>query len=175
MHCLILPLWVQFSLKSSQSQHMAESEIFIQSEFAHKIKKILNINRSSALEIYNNNFPVLSLLAKLFDIINDFVNNNNKSGNMHLWSYNSRSYYRPGIVRRLTFITLTHSLTYSWSWALLEKLPIVHLLKNFPAFYGTRRFIAVFTRVLHWSLSWAKSIQSISYLSKIHFNIVLPL
>jgi hypothetical protein len=33
------------------------------------------------------------------------------------------------------------SLTHSWSWALLEMLPIVKLLKNFPAFYGTRRFI----------------------------------
>jgi hypothetical protein len=29
-----------------------------------------------------------------------------------------------------------------------------------PAFYGTRRFNTVFTRVLHWSLSWAISIQS---------------
>jgi hypothetical protein len=37
--------------------------------------------------------------------------------------------------------------------ALLEKLPTVQLLKNFPAFYGTRRFITVFTRALHWSLS----------------------
>jgi hypothetical protein len=51
--------------------------------------------------------------------------------------------------------------TRSWSWALLEKLPIVQLLKNFPAFYGTRRFITVFTRALHWSLSWARSIQYI--------------
>jgi hypothetical protein len=25
-------------------------------------------------------------------------------------------------------------------------------LKNFPAFYGTRRFITVFTRALHWSI-----------------------
>jgi hypothetical protein len=30
----------------------------------------------------------------------------------------------------------------------LEKLSIVQLLKNFPAFYGTRRFITVFTRDL---------------------------
>jgi hypothetical protein len=37
----------------------------------------------------------------------------------------------------------------------------VQLLKNFPAFYGMRRFITVFTRALHWSLSWARSIQSI--------------
>jgi hypothetical protein len=44
-------------------------------------------------------------------------------------------------------------LTYSWSWALLEEPPTVQLLKNFSAFYGTRRFFTVFTRVLHWSLS----------------------
>jgi hypothetical protein len=33
--------------------------------------------------------------------------------------------------------------------------------KNFPAFYWTRRFITVFTRALHCSLSWARSIQFI--------------
>jgi hypothetical protein len=53
------------------------------------------------------------------------------------------------------------SLNHSWSWALLENLSIVQLLKYFQAFYGTRRFITVFTRILHWSLFWAKSIQSI--------------
>jgi hypothetical protein len=40
--------------------------------------------------------------------------------------------------------------------------PIVQLLKNFPAFCGTRRFITVSTRGLHWSLSWARSIQSVA-------------
>jgi hypothetical protein len=47
------------------------------------------------------------------------------------------------------------------NWALLEKLPIVQPLKNFPTSYGNRRFITVFTRALHLSLSWARSIQSI--------------
>jgi hypothetical protein len=46
--------------------------------------------------------------------------------------------------------SVTASLTHSWSRALLEKPPSVQLLKNFPAFYGTRRFIAVFTITLHW-------------------------
>jgi hypothetical protein len=32
--------------------------------------------------------------------------------------------------------------------SLIEKPPIVQLLKNIPAFYGTRRFITVFTRSL---------------------------
>jgi hypothetical protein len=42
-----------------------------------------------------------------------------------------------------------------------EKPPIFQLLMNSPAFYGTRRFSSVFTRVLHWPLSCARSIQSI--------------
>jgi hypothetical protein len=44
-------------------------------------------------------------------------------------------------------------ITLSWSRALLEKPPVVQLLKNFPAFYGTQRFVTVFTRTLYWSLS----------------------
>jgi hypothetical protein len=40
-------------------------------------------------------------------------------------------------------------LPYLWSWALFEKPRIVQPLKNFPALYGTRRFIAVFTRALY--------------------------
>jgi hypothetical protein len=56
---------------------------------------------------------------------------------------------------------LTYLLTYSWSWALLEELPTLQLLKNFPIFYGTQRFLTVFTTALHWSLSWATSIQSL--------------
>jgi hypothetical protein len=52
-------------------------------------------------------------------------------------------------------------LTHSRSWALLEKLPVVELLENFPAFYGTRRFITASTWALHRSLSWARSIQSL--------------
>jgi hypothetical protein len=51
-------------------------------------------------------------------------------------------------------------LTYLRSWALLEEPPIVQALNNCPAFYGTRKFNTVFTRALHWSLSWAISIQS---------------
>jgi hypothetical protein len=51
--------------------------------------------------------------------------------------------------------------TYLQSWDFLDKLPIVQLLKNFPAFYGTQRFITMFTRALYWSLSSARSIQYI--------------
>jgi hypothetical protein len=48
-----------------------------------------------------------------------------------------------------------------WSWTLLEMTPVLQLHKNFPAFYGIRRFITVFTIAFYWSLSWARSIQFI--------------
>ena len=47
------------------------------------------------------------------------------------------------------------------SRVLLEKVAGSQLVKKFPAFYGTRRFITAFTSVRHLSLSWARSIQSI--------------
>ena len=47
-----------------------------------------------------------------------------------------------------------------WSRVLLEKLTGLQLVKKFPAFYGTRRFITALTSARHLSLSWASSIQS---------------
>jgi hypothetical protein len=49
-----------------------------------------------------------------------------------------------------------------WKWVLLEKPSVAQLLKNPLQFYGTRRFITVLTRALHWSPSWSKLNQSIS-------------
>jgi hypothetical protein len=40
-----------------------------------------------------------------------------------------------------------------WSRVLPEKLKRPQLLKKFPAFYGTQRFITEFTRARHLSLS----------------------
>jgi len=45
-----------------------------------------------------------------------------------------------------------HSDTYlltPWSRVLLENLTGSQLVKKFPAFYGTRRFITAFTSVCH--------------------------
>jgi len=55
---------------------------------------------------------------------------------------------------------LLHLLT-PWCRALLEKLTGLQLVKKFPAFHGTRRFITAFTSLRHPSLSWASPIQSI--------------
>ena len=46
------------------------------------------------------------------------------------------------------------------SRVLPEKLTGSQLVKKFPAFYGTRRFITAFTSARHLSLSLATSIQS---------------
>ena len=48
-----------------------------------------------------------------------------------------------------------------WCRVLLEKLTGLQLIKKFPAFHGTRRFITALTSVLHLSLTWASPIQSI--------------
>ena len=47
-----------------------------------------------------------------------------------------------------------------WCRVLLEKLTGLQLVKKFPAFYGTRRFIIALTSVRHLSLSWTSPIQS---------------
>jgi hypothetical protein len=41
----------------------------------------------------------------------------------------------------------------AWSRVPLEELIVAQVVKKFPALYGIRRFITVFTRSRHWSLS----------------------
>ena len=48
-----------------------------------------------------------------------------------------------------------------WCRVLLEKLTGLQLVKKFPAFHGTRRFITALTSVRHLSLPWDNPIQSI--------------
>ena len=48
-----------------------------------------------------------------------------------------------------------------WSRVLLEKLTSFQLVKKFPTFHGTQRFITAFTSACHLPLSWASSLQSI--------------
>ena len=54
-----------------------------------------------------------------------------------------------------------HLFTYwltPWCRVLLEQLTGLQIVKKFPAFHGTRRFITVLTSVRHLSLSWANPI-----------------
>jgi hypothetical protein len=45
------------------------------------------------------------------------------------------------------------------SWARDKRSPVVQLLENFPAFYGTRLFITAPTRTLHFSLDQSHPIS----------------
>jgi len=59
----------------------------------------------------------------------------------------------------------------------LEKLMVTKLVKKFPAFYGTQRFIAVFTGglLLVLILSQMNSVHNFScYFPKIQSNITFP-
>jgi hypothetical protein len=49
----------------------------------------------------------------------------------------------------------------SCSTVFLEKLTSLQLVKKFPAFYGTRKFITAFTSARQLSVSWASTIHSI--------------
>ena len=61
----------------------------------------------------------------------------------------------------ITAVPLWTYLLTPWCWVLLEKLTGLQLVKKFPAFHGTQRFITAPTSVRHLSLSWASPIQSI--------------
>ena len=71
-------------------------------------------------------------------------------------------------ISRSTAVRSAHLLTYlltylltPWCRVLLEQLTGLELVKKFPTFHGTRRFITALTSVRHLSLSWASPIQSI--------------
>ena len=88
---------------------------------------------------------------------------------------NFRSIWFPSspLTTLLTYL-LTYSLT-PWCRVVPEQLTGLQLVKKFPAFHGTPRFITALTSVRHLSLSWARPIQSIiptSHLLEIHPNII---
>ena len=61
---------------------------------------------------------------------------------------------------------LTYLLT-PCSRVLLQKLTGLQLVKKFPAFYGTWRFITTFTNACHLSLSWPHSKYTIYLLQRL--------
>ena len=87
------------------------------------------------------------------------------SGRRHLIDPNNGLYTYEGIRIKISLRYLTcsqiHYLLTSWCRVLLEKLTGLQLVKKFPTFHGTRRFITALTGVRHLSLSWASPIQSI--------------
>jgi hypothetical protein len=72
---------------------------------------------------------------------------------------------------------LSYELT-TWIRVLLDTPPVAQLLKNFPIFYGNRRFITVFTRAPPPLIPVPSQINHVhtipSYFSKIYLNVILP-
>jgi hypothetical protein len=56
----------------------------------------------------------------------------------------------------------THIQITAWNRVLLEK-PSAQLVKQSPTFHGTLRFIIVFMRTFHWTLSSSRWINSTAY------------
>ena len=71
---------------------------------------------------------------------------------------------------------IIHPFTYLLTYSMVQSPSGLQLVKKFPAFHGTRKFITALTRVRQLSLSWASPIQSIypPHLLQIHPNIILP-
>jgi len=69
-----------------------------------------------------------------------------------------------------------HYLLTAWCGVLLEKLTGLQLVKKFPAFHGTRRFITALTCVRHLSILGQPNPVHIpkSHLLEIHPNIIHP-
>ena len=79
-----------------------------------------------------------------------FSPNNFKKNLLHVLGNNNSTFV---VAANTYFLT-------PWCIVLLEKLTGLQLVRKFPAFYGTRRFITALTSVHHLSLSWASPIQS---------------
>ena len=84
---------------------------------------------------------------------------------------------------KIVKIAIFNYLLTPWCRVLLEKLTCLQLVKKFPTFHGTRRFITALTSVRQLSLSWDRPIQSIyphptSWRSILilstHLSLVLP-
>jgi len=105
-------------------------------------------------------------LHHLFSVEDTWFYASNESSTMifFLWfSFPADNWHYSASIRRqplpslsLTYI-LTHSMKHSPSW----EASVFQLVKKFPAFHETRRFIIAFTIARHLSLPWASSIQSI--------------
>ena len=116
------------------------------------------------------------------------------SGLQYMSTYQRRSQYKSSSTSRDSFCcgmrikrTDKHqsNTTYIWfnfnkltpcSKIPLEKLTVSRLIRTFPTFYATRKFIAELTRHRRLSIYWAILIQFMPPFNflKTHFNIILP-
>jgi hypothetical protein len=92
-------------------------------------------------------------MENMFGLIQCNLSDNQE--NHPLLSETRFSTHQINLVHRIRFFPNFLSYTISDSYFISQ------LLKNFQTFYDTRRFMTVFTRARHWSLSWVKLMKSI--------------
>jgi hypothetical protein len=137
-----LPVWpISISLSACNNSWTAE-RIFVASDTVKSHKTCHQFEFLQKLDNNNGNFTQRPTSVYVRISRKTFWTNN--SGEK--WN----TFYAPHTLYLLT----------PWTRVLPEKLKRPKLPKKFPAFYGTRRFITVFTRARHLSLSWARLIQS---------------
>ena len=85
-------------------------------------------------------------------------------------------YWSARLVSLIKYFYLTTEWLTPLSRVLPKKLTGPQVVKTFPIFYGSYRFITVCTTARHLFLCWGISIQSMSptYFLKILFNSILP-
>ena len=110
-------------------------------------------------ELFLTAFTPLSF-NRLIQVIYSFAQNNPRFNlhphtTVHLHNINKNKLNIYATCTAETYYLLTPCCR-----VLLEKLTGVQLVKKFPVFYGTRRFITALTSVRHLSLSWASPIQA---------------
>ena len=97
-------------------------------------------------------------------------NRNSSALRLSPWSHNAEM---PDAISHSVWLQFPST---AHSRVLPKKLSGPYLLKKFPTFHGTRKFITTFTTASHLSPSWPKSIQSMppSHFLNNHFNIIIP-
>ena len=91
-----------------------------------------------------------------------------------LQDFSTLSHKRNDFRNKNIIYLLTYLLT-PWCRVLLEKLTGLQLVKKFPAFHGTRKFITALTSFRHLSVSWTSPVHiPTSLLLEIHPNIIHP-
>jgi hypothetical protein len=113
-----------------------------QSRFGQGVEE-KNFQPPPGIEPYNPDRPVRSLVVIPTKL-------------SRLWFYVILNY---SLTYLLTYL-LTHSLTHSMVQDIIWKADSHSACQKISCFlYGTRRFITVFTKCHHWTLSWASRIQ----------------
>jgi hypothetical protein len=136
--------WVDLGLLYNQSplllhivHHLILRIRFLLLEYSLPVNILFGIALSSILSTCPNHVILCGLIILLLSIMY-----------LALRCTLSSTHYFPS-----QELGITHEINNSLELRGLQKRPAAQLVKNFPTFYGTRRFTSVFARAIRWSLS----------------------